>query len=516
MEYSPYQTIEIAHWKQCISNHTLILKQLFNKIINGIKDGSLIADGNNRTIHQIEFFHGVDTYEFRLNLFDEKENDIPHQFGDDIIFNLDCSSVPLIYNFEYPEELDIYLEEERNGQKLLELNEMFFSWFALNWMECGGHLIGISTFTHENSINNKFDLIRFSWNTHQQKNSIYPFLRKLTEYEIRKRVGYSDFPGHHTHWRYFEKGQEFFEFGSNSQRTYFRKGHQNEFETQSFELWENNSKSLLDEYDELIRTGYFESIRPSLSPHVLPEILDWKFATVIQEKNIKNEQVDGIENAIGKSVPYAYRLFLTTIYRPRFEHQYSHFSIQKENWISIKKYFTPIEIIQRISMSENQYLDLFPIAETQSGNCLFLNPENESVHLKINNRFDLINPSFVNFLDSCIQVSPYFIPIKYHIEKNNATAIEQWIAKGGDVAQIPRIEQSLSAVTFSYETLEVLLRNGIDPQIIPVYYWDRIPRKSLDVLIKYGYDLKGVLSKSAYAVNTLKDRGGFEDLLIEF
>ena len=184
------------------------------------------------------------------------------------------------------------------------------------------------------------------WNTKNIENNIYPLNRRLSDYEIRKRIGFDDFPGHNTKWRYFEKDNLFVEFGNYQFKTYTRSGPREKFDSIPFKRTDLDVSEKLMEIDGIINEGYYEKQRPSLLPKVSPDIIDWKFTSEITESHIENSEVDKLEYSLKINIPYVYRVFVTSILHNKFLNSYQDFQISKAKWGRIEAYFLPREIIE--------------------------------------------------------------------------------------------------------------------------------------------------------------------------
>ena len=115
LEYSPYQLLELAHWKKYLASRTPDLQVTFRRIIVGIKDKTLLKNQQAK-IAEIEFYHGVDELDFWLKIIDENHKLIEHEFGDEHIFKVYSPKIKypfLDYKFVYPQDIDVYYEDER-------------------------------------------------------------------------------------------------------------------------------------------------------------------------------------------------------------------------------------------------------------------------------------------------------------------------------------------------------------------------------------------------------------------
>jgi len=115
LEYSPYQVLELTHWKKYLASRTPDLQVTLRRIIEGIKNKTLLKNKEAK-IAEIEFYHGVDELDFWLKIIDENHKLIEYEFGDEHIFKVYSPKIKypyLDYKFVYPQDIDVYYEDER-------------------------------------------------------------------------------------------------------------------------------------------------------------------------------------------------------------------------------------------------------------------------------------------------------------------------------------------------------------------------------------------------------------------
>lgn len=522
LQYSPYQTIELEAFKQYLELRTTELQTTFRKIITGIKDKSLLKN-KSRVVYRVEFYHGVDELDFWLKIFDEQENLIEHEYGDEHffkIYNKEITYPRVDFNFPYPKEMDVYYEDERwlrmVGQKHLE----FFFWFTKNWMAVDGHQIGIPTTALENSIVRVYNFNKMQWggNINWNPDATYPHNRKLTDYELKKRIGLIDLTSTiPTKWSYFEKENEFVEIGIFSYKYYVRKGHLENFDNIPFEKIQLDNKLFVNQVDEIINEGFIGKPRPSQQPLVHESIKDWKYWTSPQTPIILNSAVMDLEIYLDTQLPFAYKKFISTNLLQSYEKNKPDFPIAIEDWRKIEKYFTPAEIITRLKNNNQENIGKIPIAKTATGELLMMSTTDSSIFIYSNNEFKLIFDSLIDYMDSCIKISTYFCPVKLHIDKGNIVTMKNWFAKGNQLSAL-KTSGSRSIMQESLnrpEMMELLLNNGADPNKVYIYT-DQIDRKTLDLMIEKGLDFQAKLDTDQWLRKNLIKQGGYDDLLAKY
>ena len=518
LEYSPYQVLELTHWKKYLASRTPDLQVTLRRIIEGIKDKTLLKN-QQANIAEIEFYHGVDELDFWLKIIDENHKLIEHEFGEEHIFKFYSPKIKypsLDYKFVYPEDIDVYYEDERYYRMLTEKHLEFFFWFSKNWMECEGHHIGYLTRTLENSIIRVFNLNKLIWgdNNHPIQNTYpYPLKRNLTDYELRRRIGLEDNQNHHTKWRYFEKENEFIEFGYFSFEYYTRTGLKTTFENTPYEKIKFAKNEFTEKIDGLLNAGFEEKRRPSLTPLVSPTIHDWKIWCYPQESIIPIDEIEKLEKFLNIKLPKTYRKFITTNTLQNFEKNKPHFPIALENWREIEKYFLPSEIIDHFITIGRKFDGNLPIAKTTTHEMLMLRTVDASVYIFSKNDCTQINTSFMEFLEGCIKFSGYFCSLGVHTSKRNIESVKNWFEKGGQLSAIKSAPNMLQEATANHEMMEVLLKNGVNPNLVRYIFPNQIQPQTLTLMIQHGLDFKELLKKHESLRTGFNKRPEFADLM---
>ncbi len=522
LEYGPYQTIELAHWKKYLESKTDELQSIFRKIIAGIKDKSLLVD-KTADVYEVEFYHGVDELDFWLRITDKEGKPVEHEFGNEHFFKIYSDYAvfpPLKYEFVYPTDLDIYYEDERWLRLVTDKHNEFFYWFVKNWIACEGHQIGVYTYTLENSIVRIYNLNKLQWEhsvNSDPEEFTYPLTRELTDYELRKRIGFQDRFNIPTKWRYFEKANEFIEIGIFSYQYYFRKGAIENFNTIPFDKLELNPVKLANKIDSILNDGFFEKPRPNELPLVMESIKDWKYWSTLQTPIIPNSQVFDLVIYLDRQLPIAYKKFISTNYLQSHEKQKPDFPIAINEWRKIEKYYLPTEIIAQLKSAANQSQGKIPIAKTTTDEILMMDCQDSSIYIFVNSESHLIQDSLSEFIDSCIKISNYFCPVRLHVDKRNVTTLKDWFEKGGKLAELKTLgnRSILQDALGQTELMELLLNNGADPNKVALYA-DRITRPTLDLMIEKGLDFQAKLDGQQWLRKNLNERSEFADLLEKY
>lgn len=523
-QYSPYQTIELEHWKKFLHSRSAELQSNFSVIINGVRDKSLISGNSNSEICKIEFWHNAWELDFTLQLLDDQEMPIENTFGKKMLFTPnDYGTNPLTFDFIYPEELDVYYEPYRKEKLDREKFAEFFIWFSTNWIKCGGHHIGTLTTTEENSVRRIFNLNEINWwenvtYYYPKKNQVipYPLKRNLTDLEIRKRVEFDYIPQFKTVWRYLEKQDEFSEFGIYNEQLFYRRGNLREFQHLPFEKQKFDVREISAKINALINDGFFEKHRPADFPPVLKNNIELNVTSRSREPKVGNNEVDKLQSALNLSVPDTFRFFITSIYDESILHPISQFPLGVGNWKKIKQYFLPAQISEYHELISSALKDKIPFAQTTDDELLILSCADSSVHFFAKGTLTMINDSFAAFLDSCTDTGEYFCPRRHHIEKGNISTVREWIKKGWDMKDVRLLGgKTILQNSYNDEMSLMLLENGANPGELYIY-GDTISRRYLDALINHGLDLKKKLEEDKWLKEQLKKRGEFDDILKKY
>jgi len=451
-------------------------------------------------------------------------------FGKKFLFkSIDYFELPLVFDFIYPEDIDVYYEDYREGMKSREKFSIFFIWLTKIWIECNGNHIGTLTTTEENSVRRIFNLNKIHW----VENIDYPtwgeqqqfqITRELTSYEIKQRINFNYFPKYKTVWRYLKKGTQFAEFGIYNYQLYHRSGFYNDFSSIPFEKYEeedyfgNIRKYVSTRIDELYNDDYFEELRPSMYPRIFSEMIELELQSNSKEEKIKPELIENLEYILNIEIPECYKYFITKIYDKDIGKQIVNFPVALNRWGRIDKYLKPDEIFQKIK--DIKYLNVekctsIPFAITTTNSIICLGIESESVFMLDGESKVMLNKSLENFLNSCITISEYFCPRKVHIEKGNISTIKKWINEGWDMNDVKTGNRSILNLSYNDELNIMLLKNGADPNKTVVYH-DITTPKYLKALIEHGLDLEKKFEENKWLKPKLKERKGFEKILSKY
>jgi hypothetical protein len=522
-QYSPYQIIEIEHWKAFLQSRSMELQDNFKTIINGVKNKSIIADNEIIKISKLEFWHEAHELDFTFELLGERENQIANTFGGKMLFSPnDYVQNPLEFNFIYPDDLNVYYEAYRE-QKLYEekFNE-FFIWFVKNWIACGGHKIGILATTEENSVRRIFNLNRINWfenieSYYPKENHIipYPLNRELTSFEIKKRVEFKQFVSKFkTTWRYLENGNDFIEFGIYNYELYKREGNIKDFQILEFDKQKLDRIEVSNKIDKLINQGYFETQRPDKYPMVIPDMIELELYSGSEKPKIQENEIDELEKALNFKTPNSFRFFITKIYTEEILRQICDFPVNDENWRRIEMYLTPEEMIEKYNDSSCKQKNILPIANATEKEILGISLADSSIYIISDETQSKISNSFEDFIQICIGISEYFCPRKYHIEKGNIATIKSWIEKGWDMKDV-KTNRSILNLSYNDAINTLLLENGADPNKSHIRY-DIVSPNYLQILIDFGLDLEKKFEEDKWLKIKLKERGEFEEILKKY
>ncbi len=508
-QYSKYQQVALEHYKQYLQENTELLRSKFKKIIERYTfEGLDSLPEAEKMIREIEFFHGSGSYDFKYfakTVMEEEYNDL---LPEELLFPEYGYGIGPI-KFSYPEELEINYEEHRNSRLDWERQHLLFEWMAGLWMECGGHHIGIAARTWQNNSGSAFSLNLFNWETQVQHPEPsdsdrinYPFERDLTSFEVRARVRARRLERFRCKWRYFEKEQDFYEVGLYDNIEVKRSGSLEEYTDKAFEIRHmddlqsyNSVKERAQLYDELIMQGYYEMARPLHGPLIHQDLIEWDYgASVRGFEPIEEGALEAFEKWIGRELPSSYKWFIERMNMVRPIWGLSHFRVGITEWRAFD-HFYDFNAMQSCygEFHQGKYLarDLLPIAIDKQQGVLLLHIANDRMHYHSDNVLLDLDSNFEDFLHSCAGLSNYFDPYRYHIEKGNVVEMKNQFAKGLKIEQIQTLgkRSPLQDIAGDKEMTELLLQHGADPNAVYIYT-DRLNREYLELLIRYGLDLK--------------------------
>ena len=139
-----------------------------------------------------------------------------------------------------------------------------------------------------------------------------------------------------------------------------------------------------------------------------------------------------------------------------------------------------------------------------------------SVYIFSKNKCTQINPSFIEFLEGCIKISGYFCPLAVHTQKGNIESAKHWFEKGGPLSAIKSPGSILKESTSNHEMMEVLLINGLNPNLVRYIFPDQIQPKTLILMIKYGLDFKKILKEHESLRIGFNKRPEFANLMANY
>ncbi len=528
--YSPYQIEALKKWKKYLEDNTEILKSKFRKIIERYNfDNLKNLPGREKDVVEIEFSHGSGELDFvfRAKTYDDEFDDL---------FNNEYLFPPFDFahdnNFVYPPELDIYYEGHREFLCEAEKRELLFTWIAKNWIECGGQHIGIVAGTWENNSASTFSLNYFNWDfcidIPEGEKGVkinYQLNRELSDFEIRSRTKIPSFQAFRTYWRYFEKGEEFYEIGLYESMMSIRKGKIKDFskeEIQSewnFDSRGNLTNQIAKRCDELIDGGFYEKERPSALPKMRKDLIEWDFGYVHRKNIIVNkEEFDAFESLNNIFLPSSYKWFISKMNEVRPHWHLTHFRIGFEDWKKIEEIHSFKNLLDHMidfHSKNNVNKNLLPIFTDSENGILLLEVKVDRIfYFSEEKELIDLDANFEFFIDKyCTGISTYFNWFKYHVEKGNAITIKKWFDDGGKITDEGILsKRSILQDTSDIKVTKVLLENGADPNKVYIYA-DSVTREYIDLLFEHKYDLEAKMLVQPELEKYFRRRPGFEDLL---
>ena len=535
--YSAYQIADIESFQKCLNSETENLRVQLRKIIDRYQFENLpnLPD-NEKDIANLVFQHGAGDYHFRFEAFTKNYEDALSDSKIEYHFpNIGVGISPK--DFAYPEEWDVYLEPEKDERAHSRQVQLFFTWFAKNWLESGGHKIGTVTYTLENSYGTILNLNRITWDDSYASNYEeggrveYPFTRDLTEYEIAERIGFPGGGKYYTIWRYFEKGETFLETGNYGGLVYIRQGNKVDFATQNFELFDDyikkieKQKSKLSFHENLINTGFYEKERPSVFPKIHRDLIEWTGIIASKEDFIPVSETDfeQFEESNQVKLVSSYKWFISRVNNGKIHRSASHFRIAKGEWKKFIKIFNfhKIDSYKKAFHAKHEVaIDLIPIASSEEKGVVLLHPKRDCVFYFSPEKGLIETPyDFENFIGNCTDVSSYFDPLRYHLERRNLTVIKQLFSNGVQLSDFKLLGKRsiLQDIQNDIELTKFLLEQGADPNDIYIYA-DLVSKEYIESLVAYGMDFKGKLEdeNQQHLQKQFARREGFEEFIQQY
>jgi len=524
--YSPYQIQEITRYKAHLEAHRVVLREKFKKIIERYHfDNLKNLPEEERAIQQIEIFHGSGSLDFRFYLIIEDDESDPLFDGASLFPAFDYHTPQS--NFKYPSDLDVYLEEYREEKLQNEKWVLTFQFLVEEWQRCGGHRCGTFSATFQNNAASIFDLIRFGWDGQVAylepevgAKMTYPFPRDLTSKEIENRLGFKNSTYFKTKWRYFEKDNEFKEYGTFGKIIGYRSGKVNDFNALSFSFFDRKNtstfefrKQLQNEYNELIIKGYYEKERPNRYPLLVENLIEWDVYPRFGKISLPDKLSFSVfEEQMQIKLPSDYQFFLTHANGCNFYKL--HFAISKENWREIKSLYS-LEELPNYRSEQKKIplisLDYLPIGEDVDENLMLLKLDGKGVFLySLTNKSNIkLEDSFEDFIYGCTPISEYFQPKYYHLEKKNIGMLRKWLSEGWDVNEkIWSGKWTAIRISNDVEITELLLQHGADVNEAQLNS-DMTP-EYLQLMVNYGMDIKERLDQMEWLKKRVLEDSAFE------
>lgn len=532
--FSPYQIKKLEAFKAFLDEHKDVAREKLKLIIDRFNINNLPnLEEPERSIDGMMFYSRDDSY-FSFLAYANGE-DIKHMYLGETLFPVYLEKHS--FDFAYPANLDVHLEGYRNHVLLEKRKEMAFCCFLELWTQLGGHHICKGAYTWEDN----FDLIDLNWIfTDSPPIEGFPYSRELTDFEmkgnIQMDVNYGMFK---QNWRYFEKGDEFFEVGYYFNIIGTRRGKIIDFEKVPFNFEKkhyepSNNKEAKDWvraprfvdirtmvkqfFKTAINEGFYEKTRPnSLPSYVVDGIVEWDYfnyhgysANLIP---VLDTEIENLEKNYGIYLSIDYLWFIRIMNNlPMPHNECSHFRFSKDTWHQIKAFF-PFQDLAKHRQDQIEAGKIppayLPIGIDIQGNLLLLNcdikhPNQAGVTLwdQQVNQVKPLTDSFAEFINSCAHISEYFHPKSYHLKEGNIGELRNWLSQNWDVNEvIDKHGRTAIEITQPLEMVELLLQHGADPDKHGLHSWLITPER-LSLLIRYGFDLK----KKASIYSTLKDK----------
>ena len=521
--FSEYQLKEIEKWSNYVEKCRPILRSKFKTIIDRYDlDNISKLKGDEVNVKELTIYHGSGDLNFSIEAVDDFEGYENQQyiFKNEYLFpEYDFSDIE--FDFIYPNELDPYLEEYREG-KLYDLKKrLLFQMMLEEWRDLNGHNIGIKVGTWENNAAATFDFIKYNWEDYLPRIEIedreieYPYIlpRELTSFEIQKRLEYDEYNPYKCLWRYFIKNDRFAEYGIFDNYMGYREGLLSEFSSKKFEIQEtpldyrrnrfDNKKEILLKCDELIRNGFKEIPRPSNGPKLLSNLVEWDFYSINNKDYLSDKQLVKIKSILPDGIPESYYFFIRRMHNIEPKWEFNSFKIRHREWRRIKNIISPVEINKYYLTHKNLKADkLIPIFEDTFGHLACLKyPEDQVVYLTMNNLKN-IDINFESFISGVTGISDNFNIMQYHLQNNNYTMIQSWIKNGWDVNEkIGKGGSDPIRMVKRHEIIKLLLENGAD--VNKVVLRDDVELKTLLMLVEYKVDFKQILINRDYLKNKI-------------
>lgn len=531
-KYSQYQLNKLQLWKDYLSVNEALLTKRFSKIIERYsrENRSKLPKEEKRVV-ELEFFHGSGDLNFSFNAKTVEEEEFNKIYeGYYIVPEYDWYQ-PQKNHFYYPEELDIFYEEFREHRSESEKWHLTFDWLVKNWIKLGGHRIGLICGTWQNNAASTFSFNLLNWDDcielPQPKSNIdvkYPLNRDLNEFEIESRVRFTKYEPFIQKFRYFEKDQVFFEIAYYANLVGYRTGSKSEYSEIPFDVTESEYEyrnMRFDQYkriairvDELINSGFVEKEKPNAVIDLKENLIEWDFGPFVNGfESITKSAIHSLEEYLGHKIPTQYLWFLKHMNNVKSIWEISNFRIKYRTWKKFESFFSLKELKNEhdnFYSNKNIEKEFLPIAkDTENGFVL--------VHLKTaevfysNASLSKTHNNFKKFIRDCAQVSEYFYPMRYHLEKDNIKIVRKWISEGIDIA-----DESLYGgrkpiqISRNFEISKLLCQHDADPN--DFHLFKEMGLEYIKMLIHYGLDLKVKLETQEWFKNVILENEEYSEL----
>lgn len=528
--FSPYQLEEIERWKNYVEECRPILRSKFELIIKRYDIGNIKKlKGNEAETKELMFFHGSGELTFSIEAVDDFDSYDNHQYiyENEYLFP-EFEDTDISYDFLYPDELDPFLEDYREGKVYDLRKQLLFQMMLDEWSSLGGHKIGIKVGTLENNAAATFDFVKYNWEDYlpnidtDDRLIEYPYLlpRDLSSFEIQKRLEYNEYNPYKTLWRYFVNGDQFAEYAIYDNFVGYRSGHLDDFSNVEFDIRNtpldyrenrfDNKVDVLLKCEELLNQGFTEVARPVLGPKLFSNLIEWEYHSITNKDYLDEKQINKLKKILPSGIPETYFFFIKRMYNIGPKWEFNSFKINHREWRRIKTIISPFDFIKYhevySALKTNGYI---PIFEDEFGHLACIDSRNNTViYLTLGTKKDL-EVNFETFIGQVCGISENFDVKQYHLQNNNLTMVKRWIDDGWNVNEkIGDRDFAPIQLTRRHELIEILLKNGADPN--KVVLSNDVELKTLLLVIEYGIDLKQNLANRDYLRNNILANPDFE------
>ncbi|MEL6973154.1 MAG: SMI1/KNR4 family protein, partial [Bacteroidota bacterium] len=358
----------------------------------------------------------------------------------------------------------------------------------------------------------------------------YPLNRDLTPFEIQSRVRFSRYQPFLQKFRYFEKDEVFFEIGYYANLIGTRTGAKLGYSTLPFDVrvfpYEYRSMRfdqyghIAEKVDQITNDGFEEKPKPTVGVKLMAELVEWEYGPFIGAfEPITAAAYDQFRNTLGFEVPKQYHWFIERMNKVKPEREIANFRITPGQWKTFEVFYEFEDLVHQYKQfhsAKGTKGELLPIARDTEGGHVLVDAINGTVYYH-QNELIKTHSSFQELLTGCTNISSYFKPMRYHLEKDNTAMLRQWLSAGVDVNDEALFGgRKALRITRNREIVELLCQHGADPN--DIFLFSEMGSDYVKMLVHHGLNLKAKLEAQLWfkrEIMTNDEYKEFRDLVEE-